>query len=81
MSSHDESNMIPSMINDVMSIRSPQMNGGSEVSCRDAFNHVENCPICSSYFKKDIKFYWLIIAILVIIIILLTRNGIHMGGK
>ena len=45
------------------------------LQCRDVFTHVENCPICSSYFKKDVKFYWLIIAILVVVILLLTRTG------
>lgn len=44
------------------------------ISCRDIFSHVEVCPICSSYFKKDVKFYWLIIIILVVVILLLTRN-------
>ena len=48
--------------------------GVDNLPCRDVFTHVENCPICSSYFKKDIKFYWLIIAILIVIILLLTRK-------
>lgn len=45
------------------------------LQCRDVFNHVENCPVCSSYFKKDVKFYWLIIAILIVVILILTKNG------
>ena len=49
--------------------------GVDSLQCRDVFTHVENCPICSSYFKRDTKFYWLIIGILVIVILLLTRNG------
>ena len=48
--------------------------GPDMLSCRDVFLHVENCPLCKSYFKNDIKFYWLIIAILIVIIILLTRK-------
>lgn len=48
------------------------------LQCRDVFQHVENCPICSSYFKKDVKFYWLIICILIIVILILTRGN---GGK
>lgn len=49
--------------------------GVDTLQCRDVFTHVENCPICSSYFKKDVKFYWLIIGILIIVILILTRNG------
>lgn len=48
--------------------------GVDSLQCRDVFTHVENCPICSNYFKKDVKFYWLIIAILILIILLLTQN-------
>jgi hypothetical protein len=44
------------------------------VSCKDVFIHTENCPVCSSYFKKDIKFYWLIIFILVLVILFLMRS-------
>lgn len=51
------------------------MNDNDFLLCKDVFNHVENCPICNNYFKKDVKFYWLIIGILVIIILLLTRNS------
>ena len=45
-----------------------------ELQCRDIFEHIENCPICNSYVKRDIKFYWLIIAILVILILTLTKK-------
>ena len=51
------------------------MMGPTTLHCRDVFNHVENCSLCSSYFRRDTKFYWLIIIILVIIILLLTRNS------
>ncbi len=46
----------------------------NRIPCKDAFNHIENCPICSNYFKKDVKFYWLIIAILIVVIIIMTRK-------
>ena len=49
--------------------------GVDTLQCRDVFTHVENCPICSSYFKKDVKFYWLIIGILIVVILLLTKGG------
>lgn len=65
--------MIPSM--NMMIPQGPTVYPGVDsLQCRDVFTHVENCPICSSYFKKDVKFYWLIIGILVVIILLLTRK-------
>ena len=62
--------------------RQPQIMGNQQfmnrefdhISCKDAFIHIENCPICSNYFKKDVKFYWLIIAILIVVIIVMTRK-------
>lgn len=45
----------------------------NSISCRSVFEHVENCPICESYFRRDIKLYWFIIAVLVIIIFMLLR--------
>lgn len=50
--------------------------GYDSLKCRDVFLHVENCPVCSAYFKKDIKFYWLIILILIGIIVMLLRKDI-----
>lgn len=49
--------------------------GVDSLACRDVFTHVENCPLCKSYFRHDAKFYWLIIGILIVIILLITRNG------
>jgi hypothetical protein len=62
----------PQINNDQMMMMYPT---NDNLLCRDVFTHVQNCPVCSSYFNKDIKFYWLIIAILVIVILILTRNG------
>jgi hypothetical protein len=45
-----------------------------DMQCRDVFEHIENCPICNSYVKRDTKFYWMIIAILVIIIFVITKK-------
>jgi len=45
------------------------------LQCRDVFTHVENCPLCKSYFRHDAKFYWMIIAILIIIIMVINRGG------
>jgi len=44
------------------------------IHCIDAFSHMEDCPVCSSYMKKDIKFYWFIIIILLGIILLLSSK-------
>lgn len=70
----DPTSMISPMLNSMA--QQPVIYPGVDIlQCRDVFNHVENCPICSSYFKKDVKFYWLIIAILVVVIILITKGG------
>jgi hypothetical protein len=45
-----------------------------QIQCKDIFDHVDSCHMCTSYFKKDVNFYWLIIAILLSIILLLSRN-------
>ena len=50
------------------------MNGNYQdgLGCRDVFIHMENCPLCSQYYKKDIKFYWLIIIILLIVLLFVS---------
>lgn len=68
-----DNNMSP-MVNALVS--GPVMYPGMDsLACRDVFTHVENCPLCKSYFRHDAKFYWLIIGILIVIILLITRNG------
>ncbi len=44
------------------------------MNCRDVVNHVENCPLCNSHFKKDLKFYWFVIVILIIILAVMCRK-------
>jgi hypothetical protein len=44
------------------------------LQCIDVFRHVETCPVCSSYFKKDIRFCWIIIAILIIALIFMVMK-------
>ena len=51
-----------------------------QLRCIDVFKHIETCPICSSYFKKDIKFSWILIFILVLIIIYLMSSS-QKGNK
>lgn len=48
----------------------PNYNDG--LSCRDVFIHMENCPLCSQYYKKDVKFYWLIIIMLMIVLLFVS---------
>ncbi len=43
------------------------------LSCREVFDHVEDCPVCSGHFKKD-KFYLIIITILLLIIFYLMNK-------
>lgn len=71
----NDTHMSP-MVSALVSSNGPTMYPGVDsLACRDVFNHVENCPLCKSYFRHDAKFYWLIIAILIVIILLITRNG------
>jgi hypothetical protein len=50
----------------------------SHIQCRDVFNHVEDCPICSGFFKRD-KYYYIVIAILVLIIFYLMHKNNAFG--
>jgi len=43
------------------------------LNCRDVFEHIQNCPICEGYFKKD-KFYLIIIGILILVILYLMNK-------
>lgn len=71
---NDDNNMSP-MVSALVSSGPSIYPGVDSLACRDVFTHVENCPLCKSYFRHDAKFYWLIIGILIIIILLITRNG------
>jgi hypothetical protein len=51
-----------------------QLHNIDEIQCRQVFHHIENCPICSGYLKRDIKFYWFVIFVLVCVILYLTRK-------
>lgn len=42
--------------------------------CKEVYEHVNTCPVCQSYYKKDFKFYWLIIGILIVIIAIIVRS-------
>ena len=71
----NDNNMSPMVNALVSSGNSPMYPGADSLSCRDVFGHVENCPLCKSYFRHDAKFYWLIKGVLIVIILLITRNG------
>jgi hypothetical protein len=46
----------------------------SHISCRNIYDHIENCPICSKYYKQSNRIYILIIIFLILIILLLLRQ-------
>lgn len=75
LQSQNDNNMSPMVRALVSSNEHTTYPGLDSLPCRDVFTHVENCPLCKSYFRHDAKFYWMIIAILIVIILLITRNG------
>jgi len=58
----------------------PQTVGGNiqnqslHISCRNIYEHIENCPMCSKYYKQSNRIYILIIIFLILIILLLLRQ-------
>ncbi len=46
----------------------------TDIHCRDSYDHINGCDICRSYIEKDIKCYWFIIVILLIVIAILCRQ-------
>jgi hypothetical protein len=46
----------------------------NKMNCRDIYNHIDNCPICSKYYKQSNRIYVIIIIFLVLIILLLIRQ-------
>ena len=47
----------------------------SRITCRNIYDHVENCPFCQKYYKQSNRTYILIIVFLVLIILLLLRQN------
>lgn len=43
-------------------------------TCKNIYDHIENCPICNKYYKQSNRIYVLIIIFLVLIILLLLRQ-------
>lgn len=46
--------------------------------CIDIFQHIESCPICSKFFKKDYSVYIIAIVLLSIICILLLKRVLNL---
>jgi hypothetical protein len=46
-----------------------------QMTCRNIYEHIENCPMCSKYYKQSNRTYILIIIFLVLIILLLLRQN------
>jgi hypothetical protein len=44
------------------------------ISCRNIYEHIENCPMCNKYYKQSNRSYILVIVFLVLIILLLLRQ-------
>lgn len=52
----------------------PHSSPQSHISCRNIYEHIENCPICNKYYKQSNRSYILVIVFLVLIILLLLRQ-------
>ena len=46
-------------------------------SCLDIASHIDNCPICSKFYKNDKSIYIVTIVILVIICIILLKKALE----
>lgn len=46
-----------------------------QLTCRNIYEHIENCPICNKYYKQSNRTYVLIIIFLILIILLLIRQN------
>jgi len=44
------------------------------LTCVEVWNHIENCPICKQLYKCDKTIYWIVIAVLSIIIVFLIKK-------
>lgn len=53
----------------------PHDNSMYHITCRNIYDHVENCPFCQKYYKQSNRTYILIIVFLVLIILLLLRQN------
>jgi hypothetical protein len=67
-------------INVNQNIKPPQQNvnrviAPHQMTCRNIYEHIENCPMCSKYYKQSNRTYILIIVFLVLIILLLLRQN------
>ena len=49
----------------------------SSIDCRQVFDHISKCPICTRFYKHDNTIYIIIIAILVITCALLLKKVLH----
>ena len=47
-------------------------------NCLDIYSHIDSCPICSSFFKRDTSIYIIAIVILSIICILLLKKVLNL---
>jgi hypothetical protein len=55
----------------------PPMLMPSTINCIDISNHIQNCPICSRFYKNDTTVHIVIIVILGLICILLLKRVLN----
>ena len=59
----------------IMPVKPMHNNSMSELTCRNVYEHIENCPFCQKYYKQSNRTYILIIVFLVLIILILLRQN------
>jgi hypothetical protein len=47
------------------------------ISCIDIANHIQNCPICSKFYKNDTSIHMIVIITLAIICVLLLKRVLN----
>lgn len=68
-----QKNVIEPVLNVPSQVSTP--NNHLQISCKNIYDHIENCPICNKYYKQSNRTYILIIIFLVLIILLLLRQN------
>ena len=76
LQSPPQENIKPNMVpRTIMPARPIQDISSSHITCRNIYDHVENCPFCQKYYKQSNRTYILIIVFLILIILLLLRQN------
>jgi hypothetical protein len=81
----EESGMIPynqyASINNNVIPQSQQPQPGNnyyrDLNCVEVSDHIQNCPVCSKFYKQDTSIYMIMIILLSIICILLLKRVLN----